>query len=77
MKLAAFAPLLTATAAQTFPVTVPNFDHEVTLDADPTPAISPDVNQTELVLVAAYAASLRGQSLEGKEIQGKTIAPWY
>jgi iron complex transport system substrate-binding protein len=60
MKLAAFALLLTATAAQAFPVTVQSCDREVTFDAAPTRAISNDVNLTEMMLVLGLRDSMIG-----------------
>ena len=40
------------------------------------PAWGPRLSKTDIALVAAYAASLRGQNLPGREPLGEKIAPW-
>lgn len=40
------------------------------------PAWSTRLNETEIVLVSAYVASLRGQNVPGKNPDGIEIAPW-
>lgn len=60
MKLATLALLMSATAAQAFPVTVQSCDREVTFDAAPTRAISNDVNLTEMMLVLGLRDSMIG-----------------
>jgi len=50
-RLSLAALLLSATAAFAYPVTVKSCDRDVTFDAPPVRAISPDVNLTEMMLV--------------------------
>ena len=40
------------------------------------PAWAGRLSENEMVLVSAYVASLRGQNLEGKEVQGSVIPSW-
>ena len=40
------------------------------------PSSAGRLTKNEMVFVSAYAASLRGQNLEGKEAQGAEIASW-
>lgn len=40
------------------------------------PAWEGRLTKNEMVLVSAYVASLRGQNLEGKEVQGDVIPSW-
>lgn len=60
MKLATLALLMSASAAQAFPVTVQSCNREVTFDAAPTRAISNDVNLTEMMLVLGLRESMIG-----------------
>jgi len=41
------------------------------------PAWKDQLSMNEIVLVSAYAASLRGGFVEGKEADGEVIAPWF
>lgn len=40
------------------------------------PAWGRQISDTEVILLAAYSASLRGQNLPGKAAEGEAIAPW-
>ena len=41
------------------------------------PAWKDQLSMNEIVQVSAYAASLRGGFVEGKEADGEVIAPWF